>query len=536
MTEKSLEIAGSRILVVDDTPGNLEVLCLALEAVHYDVMVADSGPVALDLASRFAPDLILLDVTMPGMDGFEVCRRLQHDEGTQPIPVIFLTARGDVDNVVEGLEAGGVDYVIKPIRKQEVLARVRTHLERVRLLRQVVEQNATLQAQTRELQAQTRELEEKNSALEEQMARGERLSRERDELAGQLDHLSHMEAERHGVAGFIGRSPAVRAVLDEVALLRRSRAVSVLIIGESGTGKEGVARAIHFGGARMQGPFVAVNCAAVPGELAESSFFGHVRGAFTGATDNHVGYFEQADGGTFFLDEVGDLPLDLQAKLLRALESAHVTPVGGTTERPVNARIIAATNRDLMQLIQRGLFREDLYFRLAAFTVILPPLRDRREDIPLLVDLFLRQFSEEMGHEPPGVSREALAVLASHRFPGNVRELKNLVEYALIRSQGGPIQAEHLRFIEFDDEAVDNAHDGAATSPPPGAGTAVRPEDRILTYVRDHGSISNTDCRRLLSVDLQRASYLLKKLHAEGVLAKHGERRWTRYSLPDTRV
>ena len=521
MAETEIDVRGSRILVVDDTPANLEVLCLALEAASYEVMFADSGPVALDLATRFGPDLVLLDVTMPGMDGFEVCDRLQQDEATRSIPVIFLTARGDVDNVVEGLRVGGVDYVIKPFRKEEVLARVRTQLERVRLLREVVAKNA--------------ELEDKNRALQEEIERRERLTSERDELADRLSQMSQREVERHGVAGFIGRSRAVQAVLEEIDLLRQAHAVSVLITGESGTGKEGIARAIHYGGSRTQGPFVAVNCAAIPGDLAESSFFGHMRGAFTGAHDAHRGYFEQADAGTLFLDEVGDLHLELQAKLLRTLETGSVTPLGGTQERPVDVRIVAATNRDLTAMIAQDRFREDLYFRLAGFTVPLPPLRERREDIPLLVDHFLQQFSDEMGCEPPGMTLEALSVLESHEFRGNVRELKNLMEYALIKSRGALIRPEHLRFIERpSDETDDGATQLAAPSGSPAVdeGPASDPAEQILAHVRQHGSISNTECRELLSVDLQRASYLLKKLHVDGVLGKEGERRWTRYTLP----
>jgi len=528
MARADIDIRGSRILVVDDTPANLEVLSLALEAAGYDVMFADSGPVALDLATRFGPDLILLDVTMPAMDGFEVCRRLQQDDGTRSIPVVFLTARGDVDNVVEGLRSGGVDYVIKPFRKEEVLARVRTQLERVRLLREVVAKNAELEEQARQLAA-------KNRALQEEIERRERLTSERDELADRLSQLSQLEVERHGVTGFIGQSPAVQAVLEEIDLLRQAHAISVLVNGESGTGKEGIARAIHFGGSRMKGPFVAVNCAAIPGNLAESSFFGHMRGAFTGAHDAHQGYFEQADAGTLFLDEVGDLPLELQAKLLRALETGRVTPLGGRQERPVDVRIVSATNQDLTAMITQDRFREDLYFRLAGFTVTMPTLRERREDIPLLVDHFLRQFSEEMGCEAPGMTGEALRELEAHRFPGNVRELRNLIEYALIKSRGGLILPEHLRFIEF--RSGGEAEGDARMEERPGSPAltedgSVRPGERILAYVREHGAISNTDCRNLLSVDLQRASYLLKKLHADGLLEKHGERRWSRYSLP----
>lgn len=491
MAEPDIDVRGSRVLVVDDTPANLEVLSLALEDAGYQVMFADAGAVALDLAARFEPALILLDVNMPGMDGFE------------------------------GFRAGGVDYVVKPFRKEEVLARVRTQLERVQLLGEVVAKNA--------------ELEEKNRALKEEIERRERLTSERDALADRLSQRSELEAERSGVAGFIGRSATVQAVLEEVDLLQQAHSVSVLVNGESGTGKEGIARAIHFGGSRSKGPFVAVNCAAVPDNLAESSFFGHMRGAFTGAHDAHRGYFEQANTGTLFLDEVGDLSLDLQAKLLRTLETGSVTPVGGTQERSVDVRIVAATNRDLTAMIAQDRFREDLYFRLAGFTVALPPLRERREDIPLLVDHFLRQFSEEMGRESQGMSPEALSVMEGHEFPGNVRELKNLVEYALIRSSGALIRTEHLRFIEFRSRGETEGYARRGESSRHSAADqhgSLRPEERIVAYVQKHGSITNTECRNLLSADQQRASYLLKKLHAEGVLEKHGGRRWARYILP----
>ena len=505
------------VLVVDDTPENLDLVRLALESIGCEVMVATSGARALETVQRQRPALILLDVNMPGMDGFETCRRLRLDKTTRAIPVIFLTARDASDDIVEGFRAGGIDYIVKPFRKEEVLARVRTQVERVRALQEVVAKNA--------------ELEEKNRALQEQIERGDRLTNERDELANRLDHL--LEAERQGVAGFIGRSPAVQAVLEEIDLLRQSPTVSVLVTGESGTGKEGIARAIHYDGSRSGGPFVAVNCAAIPGDLAESSFFGHMRGAFTGAHNAHRGYFEQADAGTLFLDEVGDLPLGLQAKLLRVIEMGQITPLGGTQERAVDVRIVAATNRDLTALIAQDRFREDLYFRLAGFTIAVPPLRERREDIPLLIDHFLQQFSEEMGRDVPGMSRKALSVLEAHHFPGNVRELKNLVEYALIKSRGGLIQAEHLRFVEL--PSGDERSGEPLGSPGVDEGQSSGDEERILTYVRRRGSISNTECRHLLSVDLQRASYLLKKLHAEGVLAKCGERRWTRY-VPSSQI
>ena len=277
---------------------------------------------------------------------------------------------------------------------------------------------------------------------------------------------------------------------------------------------------------------MAVNCAAIPRELAESSFFGHLRGAFTGAYDTRRGYFEQADGGTLFLDEIGDLPPELQAKLLRTLETGTVTPLGGSQERAVDVRILVATNQELTTLIAQDRFREDLYFRLAGFTVAVPPLRSRREDIPLLVDHFLRRYVAEMGRESAGMSREALEVLEAHEFPGNVRELKNLVEYALIRSRGALIRPEHLRFVDY--------HPAAGPAPSPGplpapaSGLPANDEERILAYVRQHGSIGNSECRDLLAVSQEQAKYLLRKLSAQGILELEGTGRWRRYRLPPT--
>ena len=527
MVDPGNDVRGSRILVVDDARDSRRVLCEALEAAGYRVMIADSGATALDLTVRFEPSLIVLDVTMPGIDGFAVCRRLMQVETVAPVAVVFLTDSDAVHSAVEGFRSGAVDFVVKPFRMAELLGRIGAHLERVSLMQELEAKNAALEDRARQLRAQT-------LALEKEAAQRQRVTDERDELADRLTNLAH-EIELPGVTGFVGRSRAAQVVLEEIALLQEAPTVSVLITGESGTGKEWIARAIHFGGKRGKGPFVAVNCAAIPRDLAESSFFGHVRGAFTGAIDSHRGFFEQADGGTLFLDEVSDLPLELQAKLLRTLEGGRVTRLGETQERPVDVRILAATNRGLSGQIARDRFREDLYFRLAGFTVEVPPLRDRQEDIPLLADHFLRLFAAQMGRESSGMSREALSVLEEHHFPGNVRELKNLIEYALIKSRGELIGPEHLRFIEFGnggaaeaDAQIGQQSDRTAID----EHRSLPPEERILAYVREHGHIDNAQCRNLLSVDLQRASYLLKKLLAEGVLEKRGERRWSRYSLP----
>ena len=427
MSELPEELSGPRILVVDDEPANIEVLCQSLEVAGYQVMVAPSGAVALDLAERFVPDLILLDVVMPGLDGFTVCRRLKQAENTESIPVLFLTARDDTADLVEGFNAGGVDYVVKPFRKEEVLIRIRTHLEKARL---------------------ERELRQKNAELEAEITQRQVVTSQRNQLADRISLADQREAQRWAVDEFVGESQTLKKILQDIDLLHSAEHTSVLILGESGTGKELIARAIHSGGTRSEGPFVPVNCASLPRELADSLLFGHVKGSFTGADRDQAGYFEMADGGTLFLDELGTMPAELQPKLLRVLEDHTVQPLGGREPHQVNVRVLAATNADLATQVEQGDFRQDLYYRLARFTVSVPPLRERREDIALLVRHFLQMFAEEMNIESPGMSDQALALLETHRFPGNVRELKNLVERALIESRGVEIGPQHLPLME----------------------------------------------------------------------------------------
>jgi DNA-binding NtrC family response regulator len=260
-----------------------------------------------------------------------------------------------------------------------------------------------------------------------------------------LAAFSDLEASRGNLAGLIGTSAATRKIIEEIRRLHQFSNTSVLITGESGTGKELIARAIHFGSARAKSPFVPINCVAIPAELAESILFGHVKGAFTGATADRKGCFELASGGTLFLDEIGDMPASLQVKLLRVLEDGYITPVGAPAAVKADVRIIAATNADLDARIAAGTFRSDLYFRLARYTIATAPLRDRIDDVMLLAAHLLRRFAAEMGIKEPSLSREAVVMLQSHSFPGNVRELKNIIERALIESGGEIIQPAHLR-------------------------------------------------------------------------------------------
>ena len=451
----------AEILIVDDVPGNLNVLCQTLESGGYNVIAAPNGNLALQILSRTRPDLILLDIVMPEMNGFEVCRRLKADAATTDIPVIFITVKDETESLVEGFQVGGVDYITKPFNEKEVLVRVETHLKIHRL---------------------TQELLQKNRALEQEIAARRQAEQARDEAEKarqtaneRLSLISQREAERWGIAGFVGQSETLRNILTDVRRLQATGRTSVLITGESGTGKELIARAIHFGSSRKDGPFFRVNCSAIPTALAESLLFGHVQGAFTGAVSDRKGYFELADGGTLFLDEIGEMPLELQVKLLRVFEDRSFIPIGGTHEKPVDVRILAATNADLQAKIRDGRFREDLYFRIAVFTVKVPPLRARPTDIPLLANHFLQMYSADMGisrgmeewkngrmegvqsipqpsnlptFQSPRLSSEALEALMNYHFPGNVRELKNIIERALIESGGAEIQPEHLLFIQ----------------------------------------------------------------------------------------
>ncbi len=518
-----------RILLVDDVPSNLQVLSETLEEQGYVILMAPSGEVCLKIARQAKPDLILLDVMMPEMDGFETCHHLKQSDETHQIPVIFITAREETEAIIEGFNAGGVNYITKPFDAREVLVRVETHLKISCLTRQLARQNAELAAA--------------NERLHQEIQR-------RQQAEDALTHFNEQEASRWGIEGFVGRSEMVEKIVSEIQQIQNVDRTNVLILGESGTGKELIARAIHFGSPRAKKPFIPVNCAAIPKDLVASTLFGHLRGAFTGAHTSHKGVFELATGGTLFLDEIAEMPLNLQVTLLRVLEERIITPIGGTRQVPVNVRVIAATNADLEARMANSAFREDLYFRLARFIIKVPPLRKRKEDIPLLIAHFCQMFSQEMGicmggEDLPALSDTALEALMNYHFPGNVRELKNIVENAMIRSGGKLIQIEHLQLMDlrqhhavpaFAEEqlAVDRI---PVSSPVFKRLTAfldqpLRPEtdeDLVAAYVIRHGSINNSECQRLLDVDKHRANYLLNKLCRTGRLKRVGRSRSTRY-------
>jgi DNA-binding NtrC family response regulator len=496
-------VSPERLLLVDDTPANLSVLAATLEPQGFEILAVSDGTTALRVAERAQPDLIILDIIMPEMDGFETCRRLKQIEATKDIPVIFITARGEMEHIVAGFAAGGVDYVVKPFEAAEVISRVNTHLRLSRLRRELLEKNRALEARTAELTAEMEKRRQVESALQQ--------------ADQKLAVISDMESSRWNLDGLIGGSPQVQKIVEDISRLHRFSNTSVLITGESGTGKELIARAIHFDGARSKAPFVAVNCAAIPEELAESMLFGHAKGAFTGATNSRKGFFEMAGGGTIFLDEIGDMALPLQAKLLRVLEDSLVTAVGLSEPVKVDVRVIAASNAKLTERIAAGAFREDLYFRLARYTVCAPPLRERPEDISLLACHFLRIFAAEMGMKAPLLNHDALEALQAYDFPGNVRELRNIIECALIECGETAIQPRHLRFM-------------SRTAPPPASATRsitasalplnlADAEDALIQRALQETGGNIADAARLLGVHRTR---IYRKLAQEATRPARG--------------
>ena len=512
--------SNSLLLLVDDKPDNLDVLIHHLADVGHDLSVSLSCEEALVLAAEQIPSLILLDIMMPGIDGFETCARLKKDPKTRDIPVIFMSALADTDSKVKGFNVGGIDFITKPFQREEVVARIKTHL--------------TIQRQRQLLQEQNQSLEQLNQQLKTQINQTEKAEKALHQVDQQLSALTLKEAKQWGIDAFIGHSAIITAVLEEIRSLQQVDRTNVLVLGESGTGKELVSRAIHFGSNRKSKPFIAVNCSAIPTELADAEFFGHKKGAFTGALSDRSGHFVDADGGTLFLDEIGDMPLALQAKLLRVLEDGKVSPVGSNNIKQVNVRVVAATNVDLRKKVEAKLFRQDLYFRLSGYVIKLPPLRRRPEDIGYLVEHFLIQLAKEMGREKSTLSDQALSALEHYQFPGNVRELRNLIEHALIASRGQAIEARHLHFIDdIDDFNFDVAAPRIATAHTQATARQDKSSDEelLLNYLQQHDKIDNSSAQELLDVEHGRASYLLKKLLAEGKINKEGQRRWAYYTL-----
>lgn len=380
------------ILVVDDEEAQRTVLAGFLRKKGFVVLTAGAVDEAIEKASTHTIDLVLTDLRMPGGGGLALLRGLR---ALNPeIPVVVMTAYGTVASAVEAMKDGAADYLSKPVDLDELELIVMRSLER-------------------------RALESENRELHEQLA------------------------DRHRLEGLETANPRMAQAINVAARAAGSRA-TILLRGESGTGKELLARAIHSSSPRARRPLVAVNVAALPETLLESEMFGHERGAFTGADRQHRGRFEQADGGTLFLDEIGDLPMGVQAKLLRALQEQRFERLGGTGSIQVDVRVVTATSRNLEAMVEASEFREDLYYRLNVVSIEIPPLRERREDIPDLVDRFVRRFGSEAGSEVTEVSREAMDRLVKHDYPGNVRELENLIQRAAVLARGSQITSADL--------------------------------------------------------------------------------------------
>lgn len=432
------------ILVADDERSIRWVLKEALTSDGHRVHEAKTGAEALAQLNNGNVDLALLDIRMPEMNGLDVVTKAQ-EQGCGATLVV-MTAQTTMANAVEAMKRGAYDYVTKPFDLDVVRMLVRRALE------------------ARELSSRV------------------------DDLRGELRKKYEVGVE------IVGRSPAMQNIYKLLGRVAQSDA-TVLIQGESGTGKELIAKALHYHSPRWEGPFVAINCSAIPRELLESELFGYERGAFTGAEKLKKGKFEMANGGTIFLDEVGNMSSPIQSKVLRVLQEREVDRVGGERPIPVDVRVVAATNASLEEMIEKGTFREDLFYRLNVITITLPPLRERREDIPLLVDRFIQRYNRETKKDVRGMSRKALDILLRYRFPGNVRELENIVERAVVLEDEELIQPERLPFTDAGAELASAGGEGSGEFP-----TLEEMEKRHVAAALRRSKGVKTEACRLLGI------------------------------------
>ena len=431
------------ILVVDDEPVYLAVCERALEGQGWEVVKAASGQEAIARLPERDYAAILLDVELGDMEGFDVARHIRSDPAFKHTPILFLTAyRTDTVDVDQGYALGAVDYLFKPFKTAALLAKVGFFVELHRKSREletiVAERTAELAQTVSQLQAEVAERKEGERKLENALAEIASLKAQLEADNFYLRQEIMEVSSHHEILGF---SQAIRKVLAAAHQVGPTDA-TVLILGETGSGKELVARAIHELSPRRSRPMIKVNCAALPASLIESELFGREKGAYTGAHAGEAGRFEAADGSTIFLDEIGELPLELQPKLLRVLQEGQFERLGSSRTIKVNVRVLAATNRDLAKEVRERRFREDLYYRLNVFPITIPPLRERPEDIPILVQSFVEEFATRMGKRIHSIPRRLLEKLQKYSWPGNVRELRNVIERAVILSNGPTLQIE----------------------------------------------------------------------------------------------
>lgn len=418
-----------KILIVDDNKRNIQVLAGFLTNNNYLVEYALDGQKALEWLKEEKFDLVVLDVMMPGMDGFQVCKAMKSNETTRDIPVIFLTAKTDSESIIRGFQAGGIDYISKPFNSWELLTRVKTHIDLKVSHDKLKNVNITLEELVNEKTAQLKEaFDNLKLAYDEINQLKEKLLSENTMLKEEIKiHKSFDE--------IVGHNDSLQKVLRQVEQVAYTDA-TVLIMGETGTGKELIARAIYNNSQRKTKQFVKINCASIPATLIESELFGHEKGAFTGALAKKIGRFELAHNGTLFLDEIGELPIELQSKLLRVLQEGEFERIGSNTTIKVNVRIVAATNRDLLEEVHSGKFRSDLFYRLNVFPIHMPALRERKNDIPELVKYFVDKAALKFNKDIESIPQNELKKLTAYNWPGNIRELENIVERAVILSDG----------------------------------------------------------------------------------------------------
>ena len=446
------------LLVVDDEEVQLNSMAGFLRKQGYRVFAASTPAKALELVRENTIDVVLTDFKMPGMSGVELLAAIK--EINPEIDVVVMTAFGSIESATEAMKLGAVDYLTKPIDLQQLRLTLHHVLERKQLLSE-------------------------NRQLREQLA------------------------SKFRFEGIVSQSAAMEQVLNLAARVANSNA-TVLITGETGTGKELIARAIHFAGPRKEKPFIPVNCAALPENLLESELFGHEKGAFTGADRQRKGRFELADGGTLFIDEVGEIPPPVQIKLLRVLQERAFERLGGTETLRVDVRVVAATHRDLDEMIRDGRFREDLYYRLNIISIRIPPLRQRREDIPPMVDAFVQRFSQENGKPITGVSREAMDLLMKYDYPGNVRELENIIQQAVVLTRSDIITSDDLpprvREPKRDEDAAPEFDHGTFTE------RVEAFEKSLIRQALQQAGGVQTRAAELLGISERHLRYKLKKL------------------------